>query len=144
MNSSTSFEVPEVVSTAGTTPQNVSQPFLVYFLISKGTGEKIILYLHFTEVQTLRANDTREFNIVWDGNIIHEAYSPKMLQSDTKYNILPITCSKTICFLSLVRTQRSTLPPLINAIESFRVLEFPYAETNPNDGRLLLLQTGPN
>jgi hypothetical protein len=35
--------------------------------------------------------------------------------------------------LDLIRTPRSTLPPLVNAIETFKVLEFLYAETNPND-----------
>lgn len=139
VNSSTPFEIPNVVSRAGVIPKNASAPLSLYYLISRSTNDKIIVYLHFTEVQTLSANSTREFNVVWNKNIIHTAYSPKMLQSDTIYNIAPITCSRVVCFLELVRTERSTLPPLANAIETFTVLKFPYAETNPDDGTSLFL-----
>ncbi|KAL1221659.1 putative LRR receptor-like serine/threonine-protein kinase [Cardamine amara subsp. amara] len=140
VNSSTPFDIPEVVSKAAIIPINSSGPLNLYYVFPQDS-EQYIIYLHFAEVQTLSANDTREFNIVWDENIIHTAYSPKMLQSETKYNIEPIQCSKKDCFLELRRTQRSTLPPLANAIETFLLLEFPNAETNSDDGKSLFLQT---
>ena len=126
---------------AGTTPRDVNASLNLYHILPEDNSEKFILYLHFSEVQTLSANDIREFNVMWDENIIHTAYSPKLLQSDTIYNISPIRCINLVCYLELVWTERSTLPPLVNAIEAFRVLEFPYAETNPNDGISLFLPT---
>lgn len=94
------------------------------------------VYFHFAEIQVLKENDTREFDILLDGTVIRKSYTPKVLQSETIYNILPQKCIGS-CDLDLVQTQRSTLPPLVNAIETFDVLEFPYAETNQNDGMSL-------
>ncbi|CAH2060199.1 unnamed protein product [Thlaspi arvense] len=38
------------------------------------------------------------------------------------------------CTVELVMTQSSTLPPMINAMEAYRIIEFPDEETNPEDG----------
>lgn len=116
----------------GITPENASLP-LRFSVSLDDDSDKVNVYFHFAEIQALRANDTREFDIELEENIIQSAYSPMMLQSDTKYNLSPQKCSVGLCYLDLTRTPRSTLPPLINAIEAFKVFDFPYAETNPND-----------
>ncbi|KAL1211213.1 putative LRR receptor-like serine/threonine-protein kinase [Cardamine amara subsp. amara] len=131
VTSTNPFLVPDAVSRLGISPLNATKP--LFFYASPGDGNKLIVYFHFAEIQALKANDTREFDIFLEGNVIHRAYSPKLLQSETKYNISPQKCRLGSCDLDLVKTQRSTLPPLINAIEAFSVLEFLYAETNPND-----------
>ncbi|CAF1770716.1 unnamed protein product [Brassica napus] len=41
--------------------------------------------------------------------------------------------SRRECSLQLIRTNRSTLPPLINAHEVYTVIHFPQSETNEND-----------
>lgn len=138
MTSSTPFLVPDAVSRSGISPRNTSRP-LSFYLFPDDNIDKVNVYFHFAETEIVHANDTREFDILLDGNIIHKAYSPKVLQSETKYNISPQKCRFGSCYLNLVRTQRSTFPPLINAIEAFKILEFPYAETNPNDGMSLYI-----
>ena len=45
-------------------------------------------------------------------------------------------CDSGGCRLELVRTPKSTLPPLINALEAYTVIEFPKLETSPSDGTL--------
>ncbi|KAH0883627.1 hypothetical protein HID58_059723, partial [Brassica napus] len=52
-------------------------------------------------------------------------------------------CDSEGCNLQLVKTPNSTLPPLINAIEVYTVIEFPQVETSQNDGisRLPLSRT---
>ncbi|CAN6834938.1 unnamed protein product [Brassica oleracea] len=125
------FAVPDAVSRSGITPRNSSSPLFFYASPKEKSG-KINVYFHFADIQVLKANDTREFDILLDGTVIRKAYTPKVLQSETIYNISPQKCINS-CDLDLVQTQRSTLPPLINAIETFDVLEFPYAETNQND-----------
>jgi len=138
VRSSSPFKIPEAVSRMGITPENASLP--LRFLVSlDDDSDKVNVYFHFAEIQALRANDTREFDIELEEDIIQSAYSPTMLQSDTKYNLSPHKCSSGLCYLDLVRTPRSTLPPLISAIEAFKVVDFPYAETNPNDGTPLTI-----
>jgi len=133
VRSSSPFQVPEAVSRMGITPENASLPLRFYVSLDDDS-DKVNVYFHFAEIQALRGNETREFDIELEEDIIQSAYSPTMLQSDTKYNLSPHKCSSGLCYLKLVRTPRSTLPPLISAIEAFKVVDFPYAETNPNDG----------
>lgn len=38
------------------------------------------------------------------------------------------------CTVELVMTKSSTLPPMINAMEAYQIIEFPDAETNPEEG----------
>ncbi|CAA7017678.1 unnamed protein product [Microthlaspi erraticum] len=132
VRSSSPFQVPEAVSTSGISPENATKP-LRFLLSLEDDSDRVNVYFHFAEIQSLSSNDTREFDIELEDHIVQSAYSPTMLQSDTKYNLSPQKCSFGLCYLDLVRTSRSTLPPLINAIEAFKVVEFPYAETNPND-----------
>ncbi|KAL0721908.1 hypothetical protein Bca4012_036507 [Brassica carinata] len=131
VTSSNPFAVPDAVSRFGISPRNSSRP-LFFFASPKEKSGKMNVYFHFAEIQVLKENDTREFDILLDGTVIRKSYTPKVLQSETIYNILPQKCIGS-CDLDLVQTQRSTLPPLVNAIETFDVLEFPYAETNQND-----------
>lgn len=112
---------------------------MFFYTSLEDDSDKVIVYFHFAEIQDLKENDTREFDIELDGNIIQRAYSPKVLQSETKYNTSPQKCRFGACTIYLIRTQRSTLQPLINAIEAFNVLKFLYAETNPNDGMSLVI-----
>ncbi|ESQ51394.1 hypothetical protein EUTSA_v10017541mg [Eutrema salsugineum] len=135
VTSSNPFAVPDAVSRSGISPRNATRPFN-YYWYPDVPNDKVNAYFHFAEIQPLQANDTREFDIFFEGIIIHRAYSPQVLQSETKYNKSPLKCGGVFfksCDLDLVRTERSTLPPLINAVEAFNVLEILYAETDPND-----------
>ncbi|CAH8357041.1 unnamed protein product, partial [Eruca vesicaria subsp. sativa] len=131
VTSSNPFAVPDAVSRFGISPRNSSRPLYFYAYPQEKSG-KVNVYFHFAEIQVLEANDIREFDILLDKTVIRKAYTPKVLQSETIYNLSPQKCRGT-CYLDLVQTQRSTLPPLINAIEAFEVLEFSYTETNQND-----------
>lgn len=92
------------------------------------------LFLHFAELESLQANETREFNVMLNGNVTFESYSPKFLQMQTVYSRAPKKCDGGECLLRLVKTSKSTLPPLINAIEAFSVLDFSQLETNGDEG----------
>ena len=94
---------------------------------------------YFAEIQTLRANDTREFDIKLNGKYLYGPYSPKPLQAETiRLNIKPKQCDGGACILQLAKTLKSTLPPLLNAMEVFTVIDFPQMETNDNDGMQIL------
>jgi hypothetical protein len=52
-------------------------------------------------------------------------------------NPLPLTGS-TRYQLSLSKTENSTLPPIINAIEVYKVQDFSQSETQQDDGKLAI------
>jgi hypothetical protein len=94
---------------------------------------KFYSYMHFAELQTLRANDAREFNVTMNGIYTYGPYSPKPLKTETIYDKIPEQCDGGACLLQVVKTLKSTLPPLLNAIEAFTVIDFPQMETNGDD-----------
>ena len=72
--------------------------------------------------------------MVLNGNVTFKSYSPKFLEMQTVYSTAPKQCDGGKCLLQLVKTSRSTLPPLINAMEAYTVLDFPQIETNVDEG----------
>lgn len=95
-------------------------------------------YMHFAEIQTLRANDTRELNVTLNGKYSYGPYSPKPLKTETVLDLNPEQCDGGACILQLLKTSKSTLPPLLNAMEAFTVIDFPQMETNGDDGMPIL------
>ncbi|XP_010545651.1 PREDICTED: probable LRR receptor-like serine/threonine-protein kinase At1g51820 [Tarenaya hassleriana] len=125
-------DVPQGVVATAATPTNASQPLNLTWNSDSPT-DQLYLYVHFAEIQTLRANDTRELNITWKGDVIYGPFSPPILKATTIYTPYPKKCDEGVCSLMLVKTSRSTLPPLINAMEVFLTLELPLLDTNRDD-----------
>lgn len=88
--------------------------------------------MYFAEVEILKANESREFIINHNGEEWLEAFSPDYLDVSTIYSKVPL---KGINF-SIERTGRSTLPPILNALEIYEVNEFSQSQTNEKDGKL--------
>ncbi|CAA7017627.1 unnamed protein product [Microthlaspi erraticum] len=135
VNSSTPYELPQEVISKAVINKNVTEK-LSFDWIVDNREDQALIYLHFAEIQTLRDNDTREFDVVWkgnDGNITISAYRPPKLQLETLYNTSPMKCRFLACTVELVMTQSSTLPPMINAMEAYMIVEFLDAETNQED-----------
>lgn len=136
VNSSAPYELPQDVISKAVVNKNVTEK-LSFDWIVDNREDQALMYLHFAEIQTLRGNDTREFDIVWKGddpNITVSSYRPPKLQLETLYNTSPLKCRFLQCTVDLVMTQRSTLPPMINAMEAYMIMPFPDAETNPEHG----------
>ncbi|KAL9301045.1 putative transferase, protein kinase RLK-Pelle-LRR-I-1 family [Arabidopsis thaliana] len=125
------YDTPEHVLATAATPLKGSSPLEIYWYPKSPTAA-IYLYLHFAELQALQANETREFDIYINENSSYSAFSPPKFELRT-LTFSPIQCPGGQCILRLVRTNKSTLPPLINAIEAFSIIQFPFAETNPSD-----------
>ena len=94
---------------------------------------EVHLYLHFAEIQALKPNNTREFSILWNEITINYNYSPLEFMSDTVPIRISTKCDN-FCSLELVKTKSSSLPPSLNAMEVFEVLQLPQSETDENDG----------
>ncbi|CAE6019000.1 unnamed protein product [Arabidopsis arenosa] len=135
VNSSTPYELPQDVISKAITNKNVTEKLSFDWYVDNREDQALI-FLHFAEIQTLKGNDTREFDIIWkgnDGNITISAYRPSKLQLETLYNTSPMKCKFMQCTVELVMTKSSTLPPMISAMEAYQIIDFSDAETNPED-----------
>lgn len=120
-------------------PSNLSAPLTVSWTPEKH-GDQYYLYSHFAEIQDLHANDTREFDVLWNGAVTVEAFVPSKLLIDTFMNKSPETCDGGKCSYQLIKTSKSTLPPLLNALEIYAVIQFAQSETDENDGTLFIIK----
>ncbi|KHN32668.1 Putative LRR receptor-like serine/threonine-protein kinase [Glycine soja] len=125
------YQPPAVVMSTAVTPANVSAPLVISWK-PYDPKESFYVYMHFTEIQVLAKNQTREFNITLNGKPSSFKNVSLMYHSvRTIYTTSGIS-GKLINF-SFVMTETSTLPPIINAIEIYRVKEFPQPDTYQGD-----------
>ncbi|KAF3489734.1 hypothetical protein F2Q69_00054929 [Brassica cretica] len=93
---------------------------------------KFYVYMHFSEVQEIASNDTREFSVIYnDKTNLYDKFTPRFLYTDTLHTLNPVTGPNHD--FTLKRTAKSTLPPIINAIETYRVNEFLQPPTDQQD-----------
>jgi uncharacterized UPF0146 family protein len=114
------------MSTAAT-PVNVSAPLQLEWVADNVTDQYYI-YLHFNEVVELTANETRAFNITVNGKLLYGPEIPVYQSVDTIYTTTPLTGAARY-LISLSKTENSTLPPILNAVEIYRVKDFSQSET---------------
>ncbi|KFK27504.1 hypothetical protein AALP_AA8G391600 [Arabis alpina] len=114
------------------TPTNANAPLTIEWS-SDNPEDLYYLYAHFAEIQDLRATDTREFNILLNEEHYYGPLIPAMLSVSTILSRSLKTCKGGKCSFQLVRTSRSTLPPLLNALEVYSVIQLLQTETNQSD-----------
>ncbi|XP_024011821.1 probable LRR receptor-like serine/threonine-protein kinase At5g59680 [Eutrema salsugineum] len=126
------YNLPEAVRQNAAIPTNVSDPLRITWT-SENPNDEYYTYEHNAEIQDLQANETREFIEFWNGNSITDPITPKILEIKTIQSVTPRTCQGGECSLQLTRTERSTLPPLLNAYEIYSVIQFMQPETNEDE-----------
>ncbi|EOA23308.1 hypothetical protein CARUB_v10019082mg [Capsella rubella] len=131
-NTINGFLAPQDVLMTAAVPANASAA-LSFTKDLEFPKDELYFYFHFSEIQALQANQTREFSILWNGEVIFPTLSPKYLKASTLYSVSPFVCEVGKCLLELKRTQNSTLPPLLTAIEVFTVIDFPQSLTNEDE-----------
>ncbi|KAF4362108.1 hypothetical protein F8388_023960 [Cannabis sativa] len=95
-------------------------------------GGKYKFYFHYTELENLQPNQSRQFNTFLNGKLLDSLFSPLYLSDFTIYSYAEeIQPGKQK--ISLNSTPNSTSPPLINALEIYRVHNLLGQETNQND-----------
>ncbi|KAG7572925.1 Malectin-like domain [Arabidopsis suecica] len=132
INNSNAYDIPKTILQGAATPKNASAPLIITWEPIP-TNAEVYLYMHFAEIQTLEANETRQFDVILKGNFNHSGFSPTKLKVFTLFTEEPMKCGSEGCHLQLVRTPNSTLPPLINALEAYSVIEFSQLETSLSD-----------
>ena len=98
----------------------------------KDETDRFYVYMHFKEIQLLTRNQTRQFNITVNGELRVQNFSPQYQSVDTIYTTSAIS-GKEIKY-TLERTENSTLPPIINAIEIYEVIDLQKPQTFQGDG----------
>ncbi|KAJ1386005.1 Malectin-like carbohydrate-binding domain [Sesbania bispinosa] len=120
---------PSMVTRTAAIPANVSNNIEFYFL-PKYNASTYYIYFYFAEIQKHQANQIREFNIFVNGELFNNApVNPVYLQS--LYYVSAISEPRLELWIN--KTSRSTLPPLLNAIEIYMTKDFLQSETHQTD-----------
>ncbi|KAK2654562.1 hypothetical protein Ddye_014418 [Dipteronia dyeriana] len=128
--SSDDYHAAEGVMSCASTSENSSEPIFGYFETFDPTSQ-FYLYLYFAEIEKLQVNQSREFNIYLNDEMWFGPISPTYLNTTTVFSVAPI--GKGMNYLWLNKTKNSTLPPIINAIEAYIVIELKQSQTNQSD-----------
>ena len=130
------FKPPSVVMETAAQNKRKSRPLSLDFQTFNQT-DKFYVYMYFAEVEKLQANQFRQFNISLNGQHWSGPHSPVYLEATTVYKTSPLTGELEYEF-SIYKAQDSSLPPIINAMEVYKVNELPQQETNQDDGIYVL------
>ncbi|VAH09499.1 unnamed protein product [Triticum turgidum subsp. durum] len=118
------FEVPTTVMQTAMRPRNVSSGISLSWDPEpqpNNPSPGYIIIMHFSELEFLLFNVTREFSINLDNEPWHpDNVTPKYLYGAAIYNSVP--SRKSRYDISIIPTARSTQPPIINAIETYTVV----------------------
>ncbi|KAG2333379.1 hypothetical protein Bca52824_004559 [Brassica carinata] len=132
VDNSNSYRPPEIALKTAATPTNSSAPLTIRWT-SENPDENYYYYAHFSETEDLQANETREFNVSFNGRQYYGPFVPRRGNINTILSTSPVTCDGRECRFQLIRTDRSTRPPLLNALEVYTVIQFPQSETDESD-----------
>lgn len=136
VDTTNSYNVPQLVAKTAKIPANASQTLTLDWTLSDITAKSYI-YMHFAEIQNLEANQTREFNITYNGGLLwFNFFRPPKLSITTLYNPRAVSSPNGKFNFTFAMTGNSTLPPLINGLEIYKALDFLQLETDQNEGKL--------
>ncbi|XP_057976107.1 senescence-induced receptor-like serine/threonine-protein kinase [Malania oleifera] len=125
-NSGNMFRPPVKVMQTAFTALNNSKSFRLYW-VPDDPSFQVYFYMYFSEIQELKANQFREFNLYLNGNFWNGPFVPNYLYTNTLYTTSAET--QTDYSITFNQTDNSTLPPIINAFEIYRATQLFQSET---------------
>ncbi|RRT71050.1 hypothetical protein B296_00001374, partial [Ensete ventricosum] len=125
------FQVPVRVMRTFVTPSNGSNINITWVMPLDPTIQQHIV-LHLAEIQLLRSNESRIFDIFLNDKLWYGAFSPRYLQTDHIFTMEP---NKRSNMIRISKAVNSTLPPILNAIEVYQVKSLSELATDNGDGR---------
>lgn len=136
------FNPPSKLMQTAITTRNTSENIDFFWLLPPEPKESAMpleyhAILYFSELQKLPRGAVREFYIYINGLEMYVRkgyYSPPYLLSHAIYNFIPLPVRNRYN-VSLKATANSTLPPIINAIEIFSVINTTNVGSNSSDGK---------
>ncbi|XP_019196782.1 PREDICTED: putative leucine-rich repeat receptor-like protein kinase At2g19210 [Ipomoea nil] len=130
------FKVPPGVMNTALVPSDPTKP-LTFWWPTNSSSDKLYIYMSFAEIQEHKPNQTREFNIYLNGDLYFGPIAPPYMRAITLYGKTPDS-NRTEYHFSLNKTQNSTLPPIINALEVYYLKEFNVPLTDDNDAAAMI------
>ncbi|KAJ7951675.1 protein kinase family protein [Quillaja saponaria] len=124
------YQPPAAVMSTAATPVDPTAAFDFFWEPDDATSQYYV-YMHFTELEVLAANETRAFNFSLNGKYWYGPLIPEYKSVTTVFS--PSVLSGGQYQFSLHMTENSTLPPIINAIEIYTVKDFLQSETDQGD-----------
>ncbi|XVF26888.1 hypothetical protein REPUB_Repub14bG0058600 [Reevesia pubescens] len=124
------FQPPSAVMRTAATPKNASQPIDIFWDADNSTAQ-FYVYMHFAEVKQLQDKEHRQLNISLNGNLWYGPFTTNYLSTTTIYTPSALTGGQYQ--FSIYKTDNSSLPPILNALEVYMVKELLQSETDPMD-----------
>ncbi|CAL2245224.1 unnamed protein product [Prunus armeniaca] len=131
INTNNTYQPSSVVMATAATPKNVDDSLNIFWQPSDNSG-KYYVYMHFAEVEKLQVNQSREFTITRNGELYAGPFAPVYLSVSTIFSLSDWSEGQYIT-LSISKAGNSTLPPILNAFETYMVKDFSEPETNQQD-----------
>ncbi|KAJ4917806.1 Leucine-rich repeat protein kinase family protein [Raphanus sativus] len=120
--SSGSYDVPQNVANSAVFPANATHPLNIWWNL--GHNAPSYIYMHFAEIQNIGSKEIREFNITYNGGKVWESFfRPRKLNIKTIFSRTALSSPDGKFNFTFTMTEKSTLPPLINALEVYTVVE---------------------
>ncbi|XP_058744358.1 probable LRR receptor-like serine/threonine-protein kinase At4g29180 [Vicia villosa] len=124
------YRVPSEVMRTCSTPKNENDS-LEFSWTSDDPNTKFYVYLYFTEVEILQGSQLRKFSVSWNGSPFNTSLVPKYGQATTLFNSKSLVAQEHR--ISIQKTEDSTLPPILNAVEIYVVRQLDALPTFEQD-----------
>ena len=128
------YQPPPSVMATAMAPENATSPSFVFFMKPDNPTADYYVYMHFAEVEKLKANESREFEIYENGKLWREVptISPAYLYTTTAFSYYPVRGDRIT--YELYQTATSTRQPILNALEVYIDLNFSESPTDEHEG----------
>ncbi|KAM2061341.1 hypothetical protein ACFX1T_046415 [Malus domestica] len=134
INSEFEYQLPPVVMGTAATLKSSNDDSLNIFWGPYDDTEVYHVYLHFAEVEKLQPNQSRQLKITTGGELCYGTLAPDYLSTTTIFcTAKSLSGSGVENNFSIIKTGNSTLPPILNAYEIYKVKEFLISDTNQED-----------
>ncbi|XP_031268854.1 probable LRR receptor-like serine/threonine-protein kinase At1g05700 [Pistacia vera] len=120
------FHVPISVMSTAAIPSTDDGSYTFYWNLSTDPNFLFYSYMYFAELEILD-NQTREFMVNETGALLYGPYSPRYMSTFELYPLSPLKGG--IIEITISKTENSDLPPMLNAIEIYRVKDFSQSQT---------------
>lgn len=132
LNDNNYYQPASIVMSTAATPK-VGTDNLTFFWEPADKNAEYYIFLHFAEVEKLPANQSRQLEVTRNGELFYGPFTPDYLYTFTVYSAHAMSGGQYNFSIGKADAN-SDLPPILNAVEIYRVKEFSEAETNQEDG----------
>ncbi|XP_019091471.1 PREDICTED: probable LRR receptor-like serine/threonine-protein kinase At1g51880 [Camelina sativa] len=130
VNVNNDYQPPEFAMVTASVPTDPDQPMNIS-LPGEDSTVRFYVVMQFAEIQELRSNETREFNIMYNDRHIYGPFRPLNYTTTSVYTPFELVADANGLYIfSLQRTGNSTLPPILNAMEVYSISSLPQQETD--------------